>query len=70
MAQPVFRGWELKELRLHVADLGYRQPRSRNGRPVLAGAEVAAETLSRVARLSEPYGTRIDVRDGTGVVRP
>ncbi len=70
VAQPLFRGWELKELRLHVADLGYRQPRSRNGRPVLAGAEVAAETLDRVARLSEPYGTRIDVRDGTGVVRP
>ena len=70
VAQPVFKGWKLEELRLHVTDLGYRQPRSRNGRPILADAATAASVLERVARLSEPYGTRIDVRDGVGIVRP
>lgn len=70
VAQPVFKGWKLQELRLHVTDLGYRQPRSRNGRPVLADVGTAASVLERVARLSKLYGTRIEVRDGVGIVRP
>ena len=36
VAQPIFKKGALQEVRLHVVDLGYGQPRSRNGRPVLA----------------------------------
>jgi poly-gamma-glutamate synthesis protein (capsule biosynthesis protein) len=69
VAQPVFRGWKLQELRLHIVDLGYGQPRSRNGRPLLAEPSLAATALERLARLSGPYGTVIDIQDGTGIVR-
>ena len=70
VAQPIFEKWRLKEVRLHIVDQGYGQPRSRNGRPVLASGEVATGALERLARLSEPYGTRIEIENGTGIIRP
>lgn len=65
-----FRAGELVEVGLHPVSLGYRLDRSVRGRPVLAGPALAQKILDRVARLSEPYGTRINVRDGVGVIRP
>jgi poly-gamma-glutamate synthesis protein (capsule biosynthesis protein) len=49
--------------------MGYGRPRSQRGRPVLAEAEQGKIILDRVARLSEPYGTRLERRDGCGIVR-
>ena len=69
VAQPIFENWELKEVRLHIADQGYGQPRSRNGRPVLASGEVAATALERLAHLSEPYNTKIEVKGDMGIIR-
>lgn len=63
-----FAGRELKTIRLHPLDLGFRRPRSQRGRPVLAGPEIAERVIARVARLSARYGTRIAYRDGAGVV--
>lgn len=63
-----YQGGKLHELRLHPIDLGYKQPRSRRGRPVLAGREVAQNVLERLQRLSKPFGTAITIKDGVGIV--
>lgn len=39
------------------------------GRPMLAKGEDAVRILERYRRLSEPFGTKIEIRDGVGVVR-
>ena len=64
-----FRGPRLESLELHPIALGFGLPRSERGRPRLADAEVARKILDRLARLSEPFGTRIDFADGIGRVR-
>ena len=68
VAQPIFKGWNLEEIKLHIADQGQDQPRSRHGRPVLAERDVATRALNRMAGLSERYGTKIRIQDGIGYV--
>ena len=64
-----FAGGKLKELRLHPLDLGFGQPRSQRGRPVLAQGAVAKTILGRVARLSRRYGTEFTIEDETARAR-
>lgn len=64
-----YRGGQLQALRLHPIDLGHKQPRSRRGRPVLAGGEVAKTVLERMQRLSKPFGTTISLSGDVGLVR-
>ena len=61
-----FKGRQLSEVKLHPVDLGYGQPRSQQGRPMLAEGEVAQEILERFQRLSEPFGTTVRIEDGIG----
>lgn len=68
LALPSFRGGELAEVRLYPITLGHGLPRPQRGRPMLADAALGAKILERLQRLSEPFGTRIRVRDGVGVV--
>ena len=68
-ASVTFTGGQLEEVRLHPIDLGYLQPRSQKGRPVMAEGEVAQEVLDLFKRLSLPFGTRIDVEDTVGIIR-
>ena len=49
--------------------LGHGLPRPQRGRPLLATGELAEKIIADVVEYSEPYGTRIDFRDGIGVVR-
>ena len=63
-----FTGGKLSEIRIHPIDLGFGLPRSQRGRPVLAGDPVRTRVIDRVARLSKPYGTTIENRNGTGVI--
>ena len=70
VAQPIFKGWKLEEVRLHITDQGYGQPRSRNGRPVLAGEGLARTAVERVARLSQPYNVEVAFNGGVGIIRP
>ena len=63
-----FSGDNLVSLRLHPIDLGHQRPRTSRGRPMLADRVVADRVLARVERLSSKYGTRIDRREGLGVV--
>lgn len=58
----------LTGLKLHPIELGQSKPRSQRGRPMLAGPELAEKILETMQELSKPYGTRITVEDGVGVV--
>ncbi|WP_236794795.1 CapA family protein [Amycolatopsis sp. GM8] len=54
------------EIRLHPIDLGHTEPHYRRGEPRLTGDTTAIEKLQE---LSAPYGTRIDIEAGVGVIR-
>jgi poly-gamma-glutamate synthesis protein (capsule biosynthesis protein) len=64
-----YRSGQLSALRLHPIDLGHQQPRSRRGRPVMAGRDIANTVLQRMQRLSKPFGTEIEINNGVGLVR-
>ena len=64
-----FRGDRVAGVDLHPISLGFGRPRGRRGRPMLADAELARKIVDRLARLSEPFGTKIDFSDGIGTVR-
>ena len=81
--QPNARRWEsavamvrfndkrLQEIRLHPIELGLGLPRYQRGRPVLAesNGEAAQRVLNNIQRLSEPFGTKIAVENGVGVIQ-
>lgn len=64
-----FEGDRLRELSLHPIELGQGKPRSQRGRPMLADPERGEKILATIKKLSEPYGTQIDVRDNVGWVK-
>lgn len=63
-----FEGGALKSVELHPIDLGTALPRPQKGTPRLAGADLSARILDRVARLSKPYGTTVRQQNGVGVI--
>lgn len=70
VASPVFEAGRLREIRLLPITLGFQTPRARRGRPMAASPEHGRRIIERLARLSAPYGTRIEYRDGVGIIRP
>jgi poly-gamma-glutamate synthesis protein (capsule biosynthesis protein) len=64
-----FAGGKIAEVAIHPIDQGFGRPRAQRGRPVLAGAEMAARVIERVRRLSEPYGVAIENHGGIGIAR-
>jgi poly-gamma-glutamate capsule biosynthesis protein CapA/YwtB (metallophosphatase superfamily) len=64
-----FAGGKLAGIAIHALDQGFARPRAQRGRPVLADAAMAERVIARVARLSQPYGTAVENRDGVGVVK-
>jgi hypothetical protein len=69
IAQARFSGGVLSELRLVPIDLQRDLPRAERGQPVRGDARLSATVVDRLARLSAPFGTRIALQDGVGVVR-
>ena len=65
----VFAGGKLVEATLYPVDLQRAEPPTRRGTPHLARGAVAERILQRQARLSESFGTAIDVADGLGRIR-
>jgi len=63
-----FEDDRLTVLKLHPIELGQSRPRSQRGRPMLAGPELAEKILRTIQGLSKPYGTKITVEDGVGIV--
>jgi poly-gamma-glutamate synthesis protein (capsule biosynthesis protein) len=70
VAQSRFDHGALSEIRLYPVDLGYGRILTESGIPRLASPEVAAEILDRLRKLSEPYGTKILMENGVGIIRP
>jgi len=60
---------KLREVRLYPIDGGYESAISRRGVPHLASPEVSRRVLQRLQKLSEPFGTKIDVDGNVGVIR-
>jgi poly-gamma-glutamate capsule biosynthesis protein CapA/YwtB (metallophosphatase superfamily) len=69
IALPEFENGDLRAIELYPITLGFGQPRSVRGRPMPAGPELAAKIIGDLKRLSKPFGTEIEFRDGIGVVR-
>lgn len=60
----------LTEIRLHPIEMHWENARDADrGIPQPASAEAAQRILHTLQRLSEPYGTRIEIRDRVGCIR-
>ena len=64
-----FSAHKLTDLRLHPVTLNPRLSRSSRGTPELAQGDEAQQIIAAIAKLSEPYGTRIRYDGRTGVVQ-
>ena len=68
IAMPRFAGDRLVELKLYPISLGFKKPRPQRGWPMLATPELGKKIIDDVVRFSAPFGTKIELRDGVGVV--
>jgi len=64
-----FEAGEFSHAIIDPIELGFDQPRSRRGRPMLAPEEEGARILARIARLSLRYDADIKIIDGRGYLR-
>ncbi len=65
-----FEKGQVAEIRLNPIDLSYTARGADRGVPKPASPDVAKTILERLQRLSQPFGTRIAIQDGVGVIRP
>jgi poly-gamma-glutamate synthesis protein (capsule biosynthesis protein) len=61
-----FDGKSPRSVELTPISLGFGLPRGERGSPVLANPDLSRKILARLSRLSEPYGTKIDVDGAVG----
>lgn len=71
MFEAIVPYWEaedgkLTKLELMPVEMGFGRPRSQGGWPE---PNYSAGILERLAKMSEPYGTKIEIVDGIGVVQ-
>jgi poly-gamma-glutamate capsule biosynthesis protein CapA/YwtB (metallophosphatase superfamily) len=66
-----FENGQLTEVRLYPVDLGQdlSRPFSRTGIPMTPSPEMAERVLEKIQRLSKPFGTKIVIENGVGVIR-
>ena len=69
IAVPLFRGKELVEVKLYPISLGYGKPRPQRGQPQLAEPELSRKIILDLKRLSEPFGTRVELVNGIGFIQ-
>lgn len=71
-AQTRYENGVLREIRIYPVDLGVdttARPWSRMSIPQTPPPELARQILSDVQKFSEPFGTRIRIENGIGVIR-
>jgi len=68
VAVPRFEGKRLAALALYPISLGFRKPLTERGRPQLADATLGRKILDDLTKLSAPFGTAIENREGVGYV--
>ena len=61
-------GREITDIKLYPVVMGQHEPRHWRGTPIMATPEEGEVIVDRLARLSEPYGTRLSYQDGIGHV--
>ena len=66
-----FENGQLTEVRLYPVDLGQdlSRPFSRTGIPMTPSPDMAERVLEKIQRLSKPFGTKIVIENGVGVIR-
>lgn len=69
VAECQFKQRSLSEVKLYPIDQGHGRPRAQRGRPVLADGEISVRILERVRRLSQAYGTQVEIKDGVGFIK-
>jgi len=69
IAVPRWKGKKMTELKLYPITLGYGKPRTVRGRPLFADPDLSKKIIEDLKRLSKPFNTVIDIKDGIGVVR-
>jgi poly-gamma-glutamate capsule biosynthesis protein CapA/YwtB (metallophosphatase superfamily) len=65
-----FENRRLTAVELYPIEMGFGQPRSQRGRPLLAEIERGSAILERIRRLSSAYGTPMELREGKAVIVP
>ena len=65
----VFEDGALTEITLHPVTLGFGQPLPDRGIPRLAGGDLGREILETFAKLSEPFGTTVEIAGDVGRVK-
>jgi len=68
IAMPRFVGKKLTDVKLYPITLGFKKPRPQRGWPMLANPELSRKIIDDVVKFSAPFGTRIDFKDGIGIV--
>ena len=58
-----YAGGELREVILYPIDLGYGRPIPQRGRPLMAAAPLARQTLEWLQAASRPFGTEIAIEE-------
>lgn len=65
-----YAGHKLDRIELLPIQQGFGLSRGQRGRPLMAEGETAQRILDRVAKLSEPFGVKLAVKNGVGIIRP
>ena len=61
---------DVREIKLYPVDMGYKRvPMADSGVPRLAPPKMAQTILHRLQRLSQPFGTHIEMHGSVGVIR-
>lgn len=63
-----YDGGRLASVMLYPVTLGYDEPRSHRGRPRLASPQDGQRIIEELAAMSQKFGTRIEYRNGVGVI--
>jgi Bacterial capsule synthesis protein PGA_cap len=71
LSESRFENGHLAEVRIYPIDLGQdlKRPFSHLGIPMTPSPEMAQRVLEKLQRLSEPFGTKITIEKGVGVIR-
>lgn len=64
-----YEGGQVAEIRLHPIDLGVSIDGAAKGVPTLADAATGRRILETMQRLSAPFGTKIAIEKGVGIIR-
>ena len=65
-----YDGGQVAEIKLYPLDLGVNLQGAAKGVPALADAATGRRILEAMQRLSAPFGTKIAIEKGVGVIRP